>query len=417
VERDLRGTTVWDEVERFVRDAMEPGFGRITELSGPRVSPDGRQVACTGKRWDRLEGMARSRICLVDIDGDGEIRQITNGPNDDADPVWSPDGTRLIFRSDRASAGRYQLYVLETGELGEARQLAEIPGVVEHHAWSPDGSRILVVVAGANAEQADALGSGTLTEQDEAASWLPDVESSDDPDEARRLWIVDPSSGDVRIVGRNDLNVWEASWCGDAAIVAVAGPGTEEGAWYRSPLVVIDPDTGNDRELFASDVQLGWACGAPDGGSVALIEALCSDRYVVAGDLVLVDPISHEATRVDTNGVDVTWLAWRGPGRLLAMGLRGMDAVALEVDAMAGIAKEAWRSEDACGDWYPAGDPSGEDGFVAVVHGTDRPTGLARITPRDERLLGSTTIASVARSASASVWCGRRTTVSRSRAS
>lgn len=368
---------------------MEPGFGRITELSGPRVSPDGRLVACTGKRWDGLEGRAHARICLVNATG-GELRQVTDGPNDDAGPRWSPDGARLTFVSDRAAPGRFQLFVLDANVIGEARPLVEVPGVVEHHEWAPDGSRVLLVVAGARAEQADALGSGTLAGEEAGASWLPEVESSDDPEEARRLWIADPATGEARIIGRDDLNVWEASWCGTSSIAAVAGAGVDEGAWYRSPLVLIDADSGADRELLSSDVQLGWAMGAADGSCVAVIEALCSDRYVVAGDLILVDTAAGEHRHVDTGGVDVSWAAWRDPRRLLAMGLDGMDAVALEVDVGAGAAKEIWHSSDACGDWYPAADPLGDDAFVAVLHATDRPPALVSVASGDERVLATT---------------------------
>ena len=190
MDRDLRKTPVYRDVETFFKELLEPAFGTIADLSGPRVSPDGTMVACTGSRLDALKGPAggHARVCVVPADGSG-LRQLTDGPNDDAGPQWSPDGSTLTFLSDRASAGRFQLYALETDTLGEARLLTAVDGVVEHHQWSPDGSTILMVVAGTSAEQADALGSGTLGGQDPGADpappWLPEVESSDDADERR----------------------------------------------------------------------------------------------------------------------------------------------------------------------------------------------------------------------------------------
>ena len=121
-----------------------------------------------------------------------------------------------------------------------------------------------------------------------------------------------PAAARARSIGRQDLNIWEASWCGNDLIVAVAGTGTDEGAWYDAPLVAIDPTTGADRVLTSSDVQLGWAQGSPDGREVAVIEAVCSDRYVVAGQLLLVDPASGARRQIDTAGVDVSWSEWRG---------------------------------------------------------------------------------------------------------
>ena len=85
------------------------------------------------------------------------------------------------------------------------------------------------------------------------------------------------------------------------------------------------------RTLRRSDVQLGWAAGSPGGTHAAVVEAVCSDRVIVAGELLLVDPASGEARAVDTHGVDVTWTAWRDDERLLAIGVRGLEPVALDV--------------------------------------------------------------------------------------
>ena len=161
MQRDLRETPLYQEIEAGFRRLAEPGFGQITGAGDVRSSPDGTSVAFRGARLDALEGQPSGRICLAAADGSG-MRQVTHGPNEDSGPRWAPDGRTLTFLSDRATAGIAQLYALELDVLGEARPLTEAPGVVEHHEWSPDGSRILLLVAGQGAEQTDALGSGTL---------------------------------------------------------------------------------------------------------------------------------------------------------------------------------------------------------------------------------------------------------------
>ena len=128
-------------------------------------------------------------------------------------------------------------------------------------------------------------------------------------------------------------NVWEATWCGDGAVVAIASEGAGEGAWYGAELVLIDPVARSARTLRRSDVQLGWACGSPAGTHAAVIEAVCSDRVIVAGQLLLIDPATGASREVGTHGVDVTWSAWRDDERLLAIGVRGLEPVALEVRA------------------------------------------------------------------------------------
>ena len=235
---------MYREVESFYRRALEPGFGTIADPSDLQPSPDGRWIAFRGERRDALEGHPEGRICLVGVDG-SELRQVTNGPHDDDQPRWSPDGGTLTFRSDRAAAGRHQLYRLTADAIGEAQALPAVEGVAEQHAWSPDGTRILVVVAGLDAEQSDAVGSGTIAASDELPAWIPEVESTDRADDMRRrLCTIDVATGAIAPVGRPELNVWEATWCGNDRIAAIVSDDPGEGAWYGARLVVIDVDVG-----------------------------------------------------------------------------------------------------------------------------------------------------------------------------
>jgi dipeptidyl aminopeptidase/acylaminoacyl peptidase len=373
MERDLSETPLYQEIEAAYRRLEEPGFGRITAASDVRASPDGRTVAFRGARLDALEGRPSGRICLAAADGSG-MRQITHGPNEDSSPRWSPDGGTLSFLSDREVAGSAQLYALEAGVLGEARRLTEAPGIVEHHEWSPDGSRVLLLVAGHGAEQTDALGSGTLGPQVELPAWVPLVESSEDASERRRaVYVLDVANGELKPASPAELNVWEATWCGDGALVAIVSEGAGEGAWYDAELALIDPGARTARTLRRTDVQLGWAHGSPGGTHAAVIEAICSDRVIVAGQLLLIDPVSGEARSVDTRGVDVTWTAWRDDERLFAVGVRGLEPVALDVQASDGTAIEIWVGSGACGGAiYPMGSPIGRSGaFAAVVESWD----------------------------------------------
>jgi dipeptidyl aminopeptidase/acylaminoacyl peptidase len=379
MERDLRGTPLYQEIEAFFRSVLEPGFGTAEPAGDPVPSPDGRWVAFRGERLERLEGHPEGRICLVAAEG-GELRQITAGPHDDADPRWSPDGGTLTFSSDRASKGRHQLYALDAGTPGEARPLATLPGAVEWHRWSPDGSRILAGVAGGAAEQADALGSGTLGGEADLPGWIPDVESSDDGEAERRsLWAIDPASGEARRVSDPTSNVWEADHCGPDAVVAVVSEGAGEDAWYRAHVATIDLATGEERPLLSSDVQLGWVAGSPDGVHVAVIEAICSDRLVVCGDLRVIEVAGRSVRSVELPGVDASRLRWTSDDRLLVFGRRGLDSVALELTLPAMAVRELWSSHESIGELYdPAGSTFG-DGFLALISSHERPPAIVAV--------------------------------------
>ncbi len=378
MERDLRATQLYQEVEAFFRSVLEPGFGSAEPAGDPVPAPDGRRIAFRGERLDRLEGHPEGRICVASSGG-GDVRQVTEGPHDDADPRWSPDGRTLTFRSDRAAKGRHQLYALDADFAQEPRALASLPGTVEWHVWTPEGV-IVAGVAGGAAEQADALGSGTLGGEHDLPAWIPEVESSDDgEEEARTLWIVDPATGDVGRVSPPGTNVWEADTCGPSAVVAVISEGAGEDAWYRASVALMDLDSGETRHLLSSGVQLGWVAGSPGGGHATAIEAICSDRLVVCGDLRLIDIASGQVRPVPLPGVDASRVRWTSDERLLVFGRRSLDSVVLEVTLPELDIRELWSSHASMGELY---DPSGwplEDGFTGLLTSHDRPPAIVAV--------------------------------------
>ena len=338
--------------------------------------------------WEKLEGTPKTRICLAPADG-GAHRAITAGPEHDAGPRWSPDGRRLSFLSDRREKGRMRLYVLDVEALGEAEELPEIEGTIEHHVWSPDGSRILVLAAGLHADSAGADGSGALGAEKGLPDWTPKVDSWEDPLVWRQLWMIEAASGEMRRLSREGLNVWEAEWCGDDAVIAVASEDPGESSWYRAPLVLIDVTTGADRVLATSEVQFGIPSGSHDGSRVAAVEAPCSDRGLVSGRGVIVEVESGERRTVEIDDADVTWLEWRSNGSLAYTALRRGDAVFGDVDPETGERRESWSTEEAVGAWAPYAAPLGTDGFAFVRQGFDRPLEVAVVEGGADRTVAS----------------------------
>ena len=102
-------------------------------------------------------------------------------------------------------------------------------------------------------------GSGTVGGRaGDAPAWLPEVETSEqDEDARRRLFAIDPVSGTSRVVSPPELNVWEAAWCGPATVAAIVSEGGGEADWYGARLSAIDVATGAERVLLRTDVQLG----------------------------------------------------------------------------------------------------------------------------------------------------------------
>jgi Tol biopolymer transport system component len=71
----------------------------VLELFPGDVSPDGRLVSM----WDHNSTSLPTSIFVMNIDGT-HIRRLTNsGGHHDLGPVYSPDGTKIVFASDRLS--------------------------------------------------------------------------------------------------------------------------------------------------------------------------------------------------------------------------------------------------------------------------------------------------------------------------
>jgi dipeptidyl aminopeptidase/acylaminoacyl peptidase len=365
--RDIRRTDLFREVEEFYKEALEPGFGRITNADDLNPSPDRRRIAFTGTGLHKFEGTEQERVCLADVETKA-MRIATGGPNDDRLPKWSPDGSTIAFVSDRKQKGRFQLFFL-TNDLAEARKGPEIPGSIEFMQWAPNGRRLLVGAADEGAEVAAAHGSGKIERgEGDIPEWLPEVRSSRAEQGWRRLWVYDARSTSIELLSPDDLNVWEAAFAGDD-VVAIASRHPDEASWYSARLVLLG--SGEERELYRSKVQLGVPAANPSGDRIAVIEAACSDRLAVAGDLLLISR-DGDVERVDT-GVDVTWLEWANDDVVLFSGVRDTHTIIGTCHRTTSEVRESWRSGHTCGGRiFPRAWAFGEEAAVAVVHGYDR---------------------------------------------
>ena len=79
-----------------------------------------------------------SNLWIINFDGTNN-RALTTGNHNDSSPLWSPDGSRLIFISKRDGSAQIYLRWMDTGQLTKLSNLQHAPSGL---SWSPDGSQI-----------------------------------------------------------------------------------------------------------------------------------------------------------------------------------------------------------------------------------------------------------------------------------
>lgn len=100
----------------------------------PDISPDGQLMV-----FSSTQHHPTADIYLKGVDG-RSVTQLTTDPAHDVMPVFSPDGRRVAFASDRA--GNWDIYVMSVNG-GQPMQVTNDPSQELHASWSPDGSQLV----------------------------------------------------------------------------------------------------------------------------------------------------------------------------------------------------------------------------------------------------------------------------------
>ena len=190
-------------VDLYVAAADGGRARRLTRSPGhigsPAWSPDGRELAV-------VKSAARGGGSSIWIIGaaDGAARRLTHG-SIDLEPSWAPDGRSIAFV--RVDPKTYQggIWLVRPNGSGLHRILTRVHAVAEP-VWSPDGSRLLVHDGHAlYSVRPDGGGRRTLVRlhvdpmgavEDPAPSWSPDgnwvvfCQLRARPPEGSDLWIV-----------------------------------------------------------------------------------------------------------------------------------------------------------------------------------------------------------------------------------
>jgi dipeptidyl aminopeptidase/acylaminoacyl peptidase len=135
--RSVKGFAWSPDGSRIAYTSADPDSA--SSPTDPRVVTRIMYLTRTGFSDDR-----RTHLYVVPADG-GAPRQLTSGAYDEHSLAWSPDGTRLVFVSNRSADpdANYSddLWTVDVAT-GRETRITSTPGTEFQPAWSPDGSTI-----------------------------------------------------------------------------------------------------------------------------------------------------------------------------------------------------------------------------------------------------------------------------------
>jgi dipeptidyl aminopeptidase/acylaminoacyl peptidase len=113
-------------------------FFQMESITSPAISPEGDTILFSRGYVDLMRDQNRSNLWAVNASGD-RLRQLTDGAWSDSSPVWSPDGRRIAFLSDRSGSTQLHVMWADTRDTLQLTRLDRAPGAI---TWSPDGKQI-----------------------------------------------------------------------------------------------------------------------------------------------------------------------------------------------------------------------------------------------------------------------------------
>jgi dipeptidyl aminopeptidase/acylaminoacyl peptidase len=113
-------------------------FMEMESVGRPMISPGGRHILFTRSWVDKINDRSRSNLWIVDVTGE-RVRELTHGNWRDSSSVWSPDGKKIAFLSDRDGTTQIHVMWMDTREVAQLTHLEQAPGGLR---WSPDGKML-----------------------------------------------------------------------------------------------------------------------------------------------------------------------------------------------------------------------------------------------------------------------------------
>jgi len=311
-------------------------------LSEVSVSPDGARVVygqlATAKRGGAEVEV--STLWLARAKDGSELTRLTACPGavcDEHSAEWSPDSTQIVFvTTDAKEQPQLALAVLQGAGGTRPTILTRAHGPLDTPRFSPDGRQIAFLFSPGAPKTP-----GPLNPLSRDAGALSETLYE------QRLAVIPAQSGEMRLLGPSDLNVYEYDWSPDGkrfAITAAHGSGDDN--WWLAELDVCDAQSGTVKTLLKPSLQMTSPRFSGDGRQIAYIGGIMSDEGITGGDVYTLPSNGGEPVDVTPNlAASVQTITWNGSAtQLFATEFSAGDGVLATIDVGSKSQKELWRA-------------------------------------------------------------------------
>lgn len=279
----------------------------IPEMEEARLSPDGKHIVYTLAVADWKANKQISHIWQIGTDGSGQV-QLTDYPEGEQNPEWSPDGKFIAFISESDPGKKSQVFVMPA-KGGEAKELTNHQTSVKSIEWSPDGQYIYFKAP-----------DPVTPEKQARVEIRDDIFSFEKDYEQEHLWRIKIDDGSKMRVTGGDYSVLSFKLSQDGSMIAYtrsSSPVREESD--RREVWIMDQDGKKGMQLTENNVPESNPMLSPDKTKVLFIADANEDfEYYYNGNLFIV---TLETGQIEMEAPDFPYdienASWSADGRTI----------------------------------------------------------------------------------------------------